>query len=866
MDVNTIETTNDKKTTYSVPVMITGGIALLLTLLVGIFGVVSTAKVREADPAVVSEAKQQASAMVPVKNESSEATIETALLDTESNAPAADLNLKNVFVNTLGGDAQTAAVNPRAAFPPPAPRVVMPQPPVQQNLAGQVQRGTKSTTFIRPKSSDVQAMKMPDRPAAPLLPTLETRYQLWEQQIAEAQKNKAAEPSVGLIYSVSEVTPTGYLASGVRKLVNFEVNQTGKNTNNSFSLEQGERLFDATVSEVTDTGVFYQFDDGSRVFTSFVADRNAKPTANITTPSVQQFPTGRVSATVKGEEIDAKLAQAVALNIGQGNTKNLLALADLRGGYTNAANFNDEIVVRKSVQTDADYFHPVRFSEDKSAAPPPAKIQDLTPCDAGFVGDTIRYTSASNLTLNEFIRDLQKLYGISFIVDKEVPNEPVFLKVVDKPWNYVLESILRSNNLEARCLTGGIISIEPKGKQSKVDTENQKTADLLLRKYTLRYVPLNSSSSAQIAGSVGGGGGNGGGSGGGPGIEGQINQLLNRGGDNRASVSRVPNSNILAVYATARQHDQIREFIEGIDKPGFQVVIETNFYTVNDSNFRDLGGQFSVLFGNGPGTLLGGVTNLPSTTTETTGNNNDSGRLLPGNFGQPNGNLRASANTLIGGSFTVGTATFQALFSAAQQKGLANSQARSTQVVLDGGTTEIKNGDTIIIPTTGSAGGSLVTSGAITVNATQSALMQPQVVVDENGNPVAVTLNLQLSNNSINRAFLGTATPVIATQSQSGTVRLPLDATYVVSGFFTDSVANSRNDTPGLSKIPGLGELFKRRTNQIDRNRLYFAISVRVVRDTDLMNVPAPSDIDTRPVPPPAPQEPGIREIKKKKT
>jgi type IV pilus assembly protein PilQ len=541
-------------------------------------------------------------------------------------------------------------------------------------------------------------------------------------------------------------------------------------------------------------------------------------------------------------------------------------------GYTNVDFFNENVVVRKSDLTDEYYFHRIdltgELGNNKSAVENiESKKQDLSPCDPNYVGNTITYTSAANLTLNEFLRDLQKLHGISFIVDKDVPDDSVTVKILDKPWNNVLEAILRSKNLEARCLSGDIISIEPKGKQLKLDQENEKNEPLVLRKYTIRYIPLNSSNTAQIAGSVGGSS-NGGGGNSGIGIEGQINQLLTRSGDNRSSVSRVPNSNILAVYATEKQQQEIDEFIKGIDQPGFQVIIETNFYTVNESKFNDLGGQFSVIVGNGLGTQIGGITNLPpSSQSGGTGGTTDNGGQNPGNvsglpsgFGTPNNNLRANGNTLFGGSFTVGTATFNVLFSAAQQRGLANSQARSTQAVLDGGTTEIRNGDTIIIPTTGAVGGSLVNSGAITVNATQSAALQPQVVVDKEGNPIAVTLNLQLTNNAINRAFLGTSTPVVATQSQSGTVRLPLNQTYVVSGFFTDSVVNTKNNTPGLSKIPGLGELFKRRTDQIDRNRLYFAISVRVVRDTDLMQIPSPSDIDTRPVPAPDPQKPNFRD------
>lgn len=857
-EVNQIE----KKTTYSFPVFVTGGIIISLFLLFAIFGAISTAKVSEPDTATIDQAKTEAKSMVPVQNSEMKETIETALIDSQTTNLPTDLNLRNPFAETVSSDrtspVQSTIVQPKTVTPTAA------QP---QNG---IQPGNKKA--VNPDNRTM-ARKMAEKPSAPAMPSFESRYKMWEQQIAAAQINKQPEPSVGAVYSVSEVAPTGYLASGERKLVNFVVLQNAEKLSESFSLEQGERLFDAFVSEITDAGVIYQFANGQRSFTAFSNERDLKSRETVPTqpipPVMNGNPNTDVSKFTDDTSIDVRLAQAIAENYRNSEKENLLAFADLNDSFTNAKFFHKEFVVRKSSETDGDYFHQVSLFEtanrqiktDLSKYSEPKKTT-LSPCDESFVGETIRYTSGANLTLNEFLRDLQKLYGVSFIVDKEVPDDGVVLKVLDKPWNYVLEAILRSKNLEARCLTGDIISIEPKGKQQKVDQENQKTEPLVLRKYTLRYIPLNSSNTAQIAGSVGG---NGGGSNSGPGIEGQINQLLNRGGDNRASVSKVPNSNILAVYATEKQQQEIDAFLKEIDQPGFQVIIETNFYTVNDSAFKDIGGQFSVIVGNSLGTQIGGITNLPPATSGGTGGTTGGG-LNPGNvsglpsgFGTPNNNLRANGNTLFGGSFTVGTATFQALFSAAQQKGLANSQARSTQAVLDGGTTEIKNGDTIIIPTTGAVGGSLVNSGAITVNATQSAALQPQVVVDKNGNPVAVTLNLQLTNNAINRAFLGTATPVVATQSQSGTVRLPLNQTYVVSGFFTDSVVNTRNNTPGLSKVPLFGEFFKRRTDQIDRNRLYFAISVRVVRDTELIQVPAPSDIDTTPVPPPDEQKPGMR-------
>lgn len=862
---NTLKET-EKKGTYTIPVLLVGVTVILLTVLTGWWGIRNAAQVKEIDPATIATAKNEALALVPAENPGIKENIETALLENQVTDQPVDLNLKNPFLQTVGPDAKVPVAVPPGKILPPV-SISTPTP--------KIQLGANNNNSSYGKNSGLTATKLPDRNPGPTLPTFESRYRVWEQQYALAQKNQLAEPKIGQIYATSEVSPVGVIEANERKIVNFVVNQTDQA---GFSLEKGERLYDALVSEVTAEGVLYTLDDGSQKFSPYLEVRNSTGTRK----------SGTGSTTPNSVQPNSPIGQ-----LSDGNSDKSFFLSDSKETLPNlnflmaALNESDFVYPKQGnsfeKQTDPDYFHqPPFIADDKLSLITSEKLKESfykkyngSVCDPNFVGDTIRYRSRANLTLYEFLRNMQDLFNVSFVIDKEVPDDEVVISVSDKPWNYVLEIVLRSKNLEARCQVGDIVSIEPKGKQVKVDQENQKAEPTYSLPYPIQYLPLSGGASVQITGSTGGSnGGNGGngngGSGFGIGIESQLQSQL-RAIDPRASVVRVANTSSLSVTTTAKGHEEVVKFLENYDKPGFQVQIETNFYTVNDSLLTDIGGQFSAIIGNPAGNVGGGITNLPpaQTTTGTgtgtgTGSTNTSPNFpaLPG-VGNPTDALRAgSANTLFGARFTIGSATFNALISAAENKGLANVQSRTTQTTLNGGTAEISAGDTIILPTTALGGGGLVNAGAITINATQSARIQPQVATDKDGNPIAVTLVLQLTNNSINRALSGGAAPVVATQTQSTTVRLALDETFVIGGFFTDAVVNTRNRTPGISKVPGLGELFKRRVNQVDRNRLYFAITVRVVRDTALPATPAPTDIDTRPVPAPAPQTPGVRESK----
>jgi type IV pilus assembly protein PilQ len=103
------------------------------------------------------------------------------------------------------------------------------------------------------------------------------------------------------------------------------------------------------------------------------------------------------------------------------------------------------------------------------------------------------------------------------------------------------------------------------------------------------------------------------------------------------------------------------------------------------------------------------------------------------------------------------------------------------------------------------------------------------VVDDEAGNPLAVTLDVKITANDVDQSNVTQGIPAITQRAIQTQLLLGPDKTAILGGFTVDSDQKSVSRTPGLSYIPLLGELFKRRTRNTQVNRLYFALSVEVI-------------------------------------
>ena len=110
-----------------------------------------------------------------------------------------------------------------------------------------------------------------------------------------------------------------------------------------------------------------------------------------------------------------------------------------------------------------------------------------------------------------------------------------------------------------------------------------------------------------------------------------------------------------------------------------------------------------------------------------------------------------------------------------------------------------------------------------------------------------VTLNLRLENNSVDTS-LGTfnGIPGVNRQSLQTVLRLRNGETAVIGGLAADQFSNASTKVPGLGNLPVVGNLFKRKQKQENRDRLYFAITVEVIpQDAPIPNFAVPADATT---------------------
>ncbi len=236
------------------------------------------------------------------------------------------------------------------------------------------------------------------------------------------------------------------------------------------------------------------------------------------------------------------------------------------------------------------------------------------------------------------------------------------------------------------------------------------------------------------------------------------------------------------------------------DRPPFQVVIKGLVYTANENRLRDIGVQTSI--------------------TARTGDRNTRGGI----FGQPVGGI----GTIFDFSTIIGTSIFSVQASALDQNGIISIKSRPFAVVLDGDQTALEVGRQIPVLTQGSVLGNAAGNLEF-IGASNLLSVTPHVIDDDNGNPVAVNLELQLESNEVDVSVISQDIPAITRRSIQSRLILNQDKTVILGGFTVDSNNNTVSKTPGLGDIPILGYLFKRKVRSDQINRLYFALSVSVI-------------------------------------
>ena len=508
---------------------------------------------------------------------------------------------------------------------------------------------------------------------------------------------------------------------------------------------------------------------------------------------------------------------------------------------------------------------------------------ELAFCDAGYVGGLISFDLRAGVDLRDMLRFISQQYGVNFIVDKSVAAVPVDIRVTDLPWNQVMESVLRANRLGAVCESNGrMIRIatlgavkEEEEQQRAILEEKAKQVPLVTKIIHLKYARAAGqlgSTGAGASGRSSGGGGGGGGSlsaGGGAAGTGSLMNIVNSRLSSRGRIEIDTRTNSLIITDLPEYAQVVEDMISKLDRPEPQVEIEARIVIANRNFLRDIGSELAggALGRNGragifettpaqfsggglsPGGAGAGGSSGSSGSTGSTGSSGSTTKGLGPNLLGPfaDTSLRAGvANTVL--SLTtgaLGTGILSAALSASETKGQIRTIASPRVTTTDNKTAEIVNGVQIPVQT--------VSNNTITTTFVTAALrleITPQII-EENGQ---VLMHVVAENNSVNFSLanqFNNGTPGIDTQSAESTVLVGDGGTTVMGGINIDSEGSTINRTPGVSRIPLLGELFKHRSTRREDREILFFLTPRIVRNDGTLGprVPQRSSVEGTPNP-----------------
>ena len=451
--------------------------------------------------------------------------------------------------------------------------------------------------------------------------------------------------------------------------------------------------------------------------------------------------------------------------------------------------------------------------------------------DPGFVGEPINL-NVVNADVRDILNYITEQYGINFVIDKSVKAVPVTINVNDVPWNVALESVLRSQELGVQ-VNGTILRIAEQktladeGAIRRKQEENQlDTSPLYTEFVRLNYarasgtiaqgsftsgVPTSGGESSQSTASSGGSGGEG------------LLPIIKRRLSRRGGIEVDSRSNTLIITDVRENIDAVRQLINLLDQPEPQVEIEARIVVATRNFSRDLGVQLAALvLSNGRG---GSVSNLPGS-TNTTGFN--PGGIPTGIGQQPLNRLVSSIPSTVIGLTTgiFGSAQISALITAGEAKNEAKTVATPRITTLNNRKAIIESGSQIPITTIqpGSGAGGTLIATTTYISVPLKLEVTPQIT------DAGTVLLSVVAENSAAVATAGVSAPAISTQRMQTEVMVPDGGTTVVGGALLDSERETQDRTPGVSRVPLLGNLFKRKGVFRDSTELLFFITPRIFR------------------------------------
>ena len=311
-----------------------------------------------------------------------------------------------------------------------------------------------------------------------------------------------------------------------------------------------------------------------------------------------------------------------------------------------------------------------------------------------------------------------------------------------------------------------------------------------------------------------------------------------------ASVIANPETGVISVRATYRQHMRVREFIDRVMKSaGRQVMIEATIVEVNLSDEYQQGINWTVVRNGLPLLQVGPAGSVMPSGVPVSG-------VIPSMANFTPSYTRMGANN-----------TMQLFVALRLLESFGNTKVLSSPKIsaLNNQAALLKVTEDLVYftlsanYTPGSAGSAptfTLTSTPNTVSVGLVMSVMPQVgegdevtlilrptlsrVVSYVDDPAVPIYLAQARNDGINVSEISSRIPQIQTREMESVIKVRSGDTAVLGGLMRDDVSGTTDQTPGIGSVPGLGELFKYKKKASSKSELVIFLRPTVVSSASL--------------------------------
>jgi len=298
----------------------------------------------------------------------------------------------------------------------------------------------------------------------------------------------------------------------------------------------------------------------------------------------------------------------------------------------------------------------------------------------------------------------------------------------------------------------------------------------------------------------------------------------------RGSVAIDSRTNTLMITDTPDRIEAIQKLVLDLDRPVRQVQIESRIVVASSDFSHELGVRFGVSALHDQRNILGMSGSLSGADAIRDEQDVTATGLL-GNQGRYNVNLPGSPSAgSIGVSFLAGNVLLDLELSALEAEG--DGEVISTPRVVTANQSEAFIQQGVEIPYEQAA-----SSGATAVQFKEAVLelrVTPLITPDNR-----IQLELEIKQDTVGEIYetgRGGSVPSIDTRELSTSVLVNNGETVVLGGIFQDERQRNEDRVPYLSSIPGIGNLFKRRSNQTKKRELLIFVTPTIVEDRPVVN------------------------------